>query len=416
MITREPIFRSPTMIPHDLLERRPRDACCRHHWCARPRWGRFGITGVAPEATLYMYRVLGCNGGVTDDVLMQGFQQAVEDGVDLISMSIGGAFVWTSGSPWIPSSMPFKIEASGFSLRLATTDSLVSTSRHRLLSYPVLSRSARSATPSSATAYNAVDSAGTTIEYVRIVPYESDVTYNVFVTSSSDGITCDQQPWWDAAAAYPDPSKVIVLIGDGSECKNELISGWHKLASLIFGRLSLDNADFSLYPPGYIQGYEVVQLRQSQADKLTAGAASKGTRYTLKFSGQSVHDADQPTARTVSYYSTYGPTMEMASKPQLSAPGRYHPQHMADDRWLGLRCNLRYLHGDSSRGRLLCLAQAKVPKHDPQEIAGRLQSTADAIDAVRRVEYPDYHKSTGIRLDQRAQGSHIRYQNLANRV
>ncbi|EOO02483.1 putative thermostable alkaline protease protein [Phaeoacremonium minimum UCRPA7] len=50
-----------------------------------------GLVGVAPEASIGMYRVLGCSGGVGTDVLVAGMVRAADDGVDVISISIGGA-------------------------------------------------------------------------------------------------------------------------------------------------------------------------------------------------------------------------------------------------------------------------------------------------------------------------------------
>ena len=47
----------------------------------------FGLVGVAPDASLYMYRIMGCNGGATTDVILQGMERAGEAGVDVISMS-----------------------------------------------------------------------------------------------------------------------------------------------------------------------------------------------------------------------------------------------------------------------------------------------------------------------------------------
>ena len=46
--------------------------------------------GVAPDATLYSYRVFGC-GGPTD-VVVEAIDRAVEDGMDVINMSLGSAF------------------------------------------------------------------------------------------------------------------------------------------------------------------------------------------------------------------------------------------------------------------------------------------------------------------------------------
>ncbi|KAJ2554900.1 hypothetical protein EV175_002438, partial [Coemansia sp. RSA 1933] len=53
------------------------------------------IRGVAPNATLGMYRVFGCSGpngesGTSDDVLLQAFDKASNDKSDIVSMSLGG--------------------------------------------------------------------------------------------------------------------------------------------------------------------------------------------------------------------------------------------------------------------------------------------------------------------------------------
>jgi subtilisin family serine protease len=49
----------------------------------------FVIEGVAPEATIYMYRVTGCASGGTTDSIIKAFTKAYEDGVDIVSISMG---------------------------------------------------------------------------------------------------------------------------------------------------------------------------------------------------------------------------------------------------------------------------------------------------------------------------------------
>nr|XP_019010811.1 peptidase [Kwoniella pini CBS 10737]OCF49592.1 peptidase [Kwoniella pini CBS 10737] len=55
----------------------------------------YGVTGVAPEASLYQYRVFGCNGATTDDIVLQAMQRAYDDGVDVINLSVGETSGWT---------------------------------------------------------------------------------------------------------------------------------------------------------------------------------------------------------------------------------------------------------------------------------------------------------------------------------
>ncbi|OLN85320.1 Minor extracellular protease vpr 5 [Colletotrichum chlorophyti] len=47
------------------------------------------FTGVAPEATIYSYKVFGPNEGTGEEVLIEAFLRAFEDGVDIITASVG---------------------------------------------------------------------------------------------------------------------------------------------------------------------------------------------------------------------------------------------------------------------------------------------------------------------------------------
>lgn len=58
-----------------------------------------GLVGVAPEATLGMYRVFGCSGAAGDDGILAAMQRAVDDGADVVSMSLGEPGLW-SGYPY----------------------------------------------------------------------------------------------------------------------------------------------------------------------------------------------------------------------------------------------------------------------------------------------------------------------------
>lgn len=57
------------------------------------------FTGVAPNVTLRIYRVFGCTGSTSDDVLIQAYMMAYKDGADIITASIRGNSGW-SEEPW----------------------------------------------------------------------------------------------------------------------------------------------------------------------------------------------------------------------------------------------------------------------------------------------------------------------------
>jgi minor extracellular serine protease Vpr len=53
-----------------------------------------GITGVAPGVTFHAYRVFGCEGSTTSDVLLEAMERAFTGKADVVNMSIGAAFQW----------------------------------------------------------------------------------------------------------------------------------------------------------------------------------------------------------------------------------------------------------------------------------------------------------------------------------
>ncbi len=52
------------------------------------------VTGVAPEVSFGAYRVFGCAGSTSDDVMIAAMERALADGMQVVNMSIGSAFQW----------------------------------------------------------------------------------------------------------------------------------------------------------------------------------------------------------------------------------------------------------------------------------------------------------------------------------
>ncbi|KAK0726701.1 peptidase S8/S53 domain-containing protein [Lasiosphaeria miniovina] len=59
----------------------------------------YGILGAAQGVTLGSFRVFGCSGDVSNDILIAAYNMAYEAGSDIITASIGGASGW-SEDPW----------------------------------------------------------------------------------------------------------------------------------------------------------------------------------------------------------------------------------------------------------------------------------------------------------------------------
>ena len=52
------------------------------------------VTGVAPGVTFGAYRVFGCEGSTTADIMLAAMERAFHDKMDVLNMSIGSAFQW----------------------------------------------------------------------------------------------------------------------------------------------------------------------------------------------------------------------------------------------------------------------------------------------------------------------------------
>jgi minor extracellular serine protease Vpr len=53
-----------------------------------------GLTGVAPGVTFHAYRVFGCVGTTTSEIMLAAMERARRDHVDVVNMSIGAALQW----------------------------------------------------------------------------------------------------------------------------------------------------------------------------------------------------------------------------------------------------------------------------------------------------------------------------------
>jgi subtilisin family serine protease len=52
------------------------------------------VTGVAPGVTFGAYRVFGCDGSTTSDIMIAAMERILLDGADVLNMSIGSAYQW----------------------------------------------------------------------------------------------------------------------------------------------------------------------------------------------------------------------------------------------------------------------------------------------------------------------------------
>jgi minor extracellular serine protease Vpr len=86
---------SPTYNPVPMPDPNP-DDCGGHgtHVAGIVGANGGGLTGVAPGATLGAYRVFGCAGSSSSDIIVAALERAYADGMDIINQSLGAARQW----------------------------------------------------------------------------------------------------------------------------------------------------------------------------------------------------------------------------------------------------------------------------------------------------------------------------------
>ncbi|MGH9284912.1 MAG: S8 family serine peptidase, partial [Acidimicrobiales bacterium] len=85
---------SPSYSPIPVPDNDP-DDCNGHGTHVAGIVGASGaVTGVAPGVTFGAYRVFGCAGSTSADIMIAAMERALADGMDVLNMSIGSSFQW----------------------------------------------------------------------------------------------------------------------------------------------------------------------------------------------------------------------------------------------------------------------------------------------------------------------------------
>lgn len=297
----------------------------------------FGLTGVAPEAELGMYRIFGCGGASADDVIISAINRAAaEPNVRIISMSFGRFSDWTN-STWDPlTEVVDGVAAKGIAMIAANgNDGSLS---------PMSVNSPGSALGSIGvgsvenarfeTVYNARDSNGVNIEYGSVFPIGA-TELDVVPMVGSDGTQygCQQDDWNALASKVKNFSSTMVLArrgpieniycGVGDKVYYAMTAGFTNIA--IFNDIPQDKYYSELfgYTPTLLPDgsalYQVVSINNRDGEKAMASAL-RGS-YTWSFADRTYHSVPQAAGYLVSNYSSQGLTAELDLKPQLSAPG-----------------------------------------------------------------------------------------------
>lgn len=290
----------------------------------------YGIIGAATGVTLGAYRVLGCQGSTSDDLLIAAFNMAYEDGADIITSSIGGPSGW-SEDPW--SVAVSRIVENGVPCTIAAgnggADGLFDASS--------------AANGKRATAIASVDNEMTpsllsNASYrVQEGPYES-FGYTAGQPAAWGNITL---PLWAVSFDTNDPangcdalpddtqdlSGYIVLVRRGTctfdqKIGNLAAKGAHYV--LCYNNQPIGTADISVTN---VSGLLAVGMVTALQGATWIASLSAGENVTVAITDPGMAPkylitlANNLTGGYPSTFTTWGPTYDVDLKPQLAAPG-----------------------------------------------------------------------------------------------
>ncbi|KAH7091708.1 subtilisin-like protein [Auriculariales sp. MPI-PUGE-AT-0066] len=282
----------------------------------------FNMTGVAPEATLYAYRVFSCPGYTDTPILVDAAIRAYDDGADIITMSLGGSGPF-SNDPF--AFLTSQLAEKGRVLTIAagndgTAGTLMvsspasgkeviavgSVQNTRILRTKMITNVAHD--PIAYYASNDGTNPGT-------FPLPENRTFPVWIRD--DGLGDNNDLCTNADALPADLSEYAVLLRFPRECT--FWGLWNQLYTHQFGVLMLWDTHGEGF--GYIPGLNFIGISQ-EADVLWLIDQTKNGNITVSFPQQEPFiEIPNSNPGLMSYYSGMGPSADMLFKPAISAPG-----------------------------------------------------------------------------------------------
>ncbi|CAE6444590.1 unnamed protein product [Rhizoctonia solani] len=271
----------------------------------------FNISGVASRASINSYRVFGCSGTVSDDVIIAALIQAYEDKNDVITFSLSSVGAWTASTVGVVAS---RISDKG-RVVVASAGNQGAVGAWYFGS-PGTGKSVigvGSIENDFVTIQNATTSAGCKIPYYSATPLANATNLPLYATSSNVAITndaCTALP-----STTPSLANSVVVIRRGGCALADKITNARNFGAQYF--LIYDQAD---QPLEQLDFGNATAALITQQDGIYLVQQAIPANHTISFSNT---PWDYPVAGggLVNAFSTYGPTNDMYLKPQISAPG-----------------------------------------------------------------------------------------------
>jgi len=325
--------------------------------------GPNGVTGVAPDVTLGAYRVFGCDGSSSADVIIAALERAYADGMQVVNQSLGAAFQW----PQYPTAVV----------------------GDRLVQKGVVV--VASAGNNGSTGTFSIGAPGVGTDVIGVASFD-----NVAVTVDYAEVNGEKIEYIPMTFAGPTPksgSGEVVYVGRA--CNGDL-----PLLADPAGKIALATrgaCSFNEKATNAINAGAAAVLIHNSAPGLFNGTLGSPIDGTTPVVGISLEDglflqaqaapitlewkdgtttSPNPTANLISSFSSYGLSPDLALKPDLGAPGgSIYSTYVME------KSNYTILSGTSMSAPHVAGAVALMleyaPKTKAKDVRDRLQNSAD---------------------------------------
>ncbi|TAQ87058.1 hypothetical protein B7494_g4627 [Chlorociboria aeruginascens] len=350
----------------------------------------FDIAGVAPEASIYMYRTFDCANSGGSDTIMAGMLRAQSDGVDIVSMSLSTG-TQSIGSADPLSAVTQSLKNSGIAVVVAIGNEGVGSAFASNLFTADEPSADVAAIAVGAVAnsefplvYSAVDSQGSTIGYASVWPlniYEADVYL------LADG--CDPSVWEVALKDITNVNQTVIAFEVYNPACNPNSISWNSspVKPAFIMALNTNNPspyllEYNIFSPGFFGNTQFVNVSPNDTLILENNYNQAGGygNYKLTFNSSSFVSVPQYTGGLVDWYSNFGPDyFSYLMKPQISAPGG----HILATWPLGPNSNYTIISGTSMATPYIAgcfaLVKSQFPTATVDEILALLQTNSSPM-------------------------------------
>ncbi|WP_199521415.1 S8 family serine peptidase [Jiangella anatolica] len=339
-----------------------------------------GVRGVAPDVEFGAYRVFGCGGSTTSDIMLAAMERAHADGMDVVNMSIGAGFVTWPEYPTATASDALVDEGVVVVASIGNNGAAGTWSAGApgvgekvigVASFDNTEYDARmfTVTPDGRE-FGYADAAG-----APSAPTSGDLPMSRTGTPASTADACT------ATGALPDLTGTVALIERGTcsfyeKARNAQQAG--AAAVVLYNNVAGAFAP-TVAPPTPADPpitIPVVAVPQAEGVELDSRIAAGATTLTWTDETTTVENS---TAGLISSFSSYGMASDLTLKPDLGAPGGLirSTYPLEEDGYAVVSGTS--MASPHVAGAVALLLQAH-PSLTPAQVRDQLQNTADPAD------------------------------------